>query len=79
MIFLSACLENKQVDGFVTIDVTANYPTKELILQDFMDVEYIPLETSDSILCTGSIWCVGEKLIVATNHTPDGNSIYRNI
>lgn len=73
MIFLSACLENKQVDGFVTIDVTANYPTKELILQDFMDVEYIPLETSDSILCTGSIWCVGEKLIVATNHTPDGN------
>lgn len=73
MIFLSACLENKQADDFVTIDVTANYPLKELILQDFMDVEYIPLETTDSILCSGSVWHVGENLILATNHASDGN------
>lgn len=32
-------------DDFIRVDVTANYPKKELILQDFMDVEYIPLET----------------------------------
>lgn len=73
MIFLSACLENKQADDFVTIDVTANYPLKELILQDFMDVEYIQLETTDSILCSGSVWHVGENLILATNHASDGN------
>ena len=73
MIFLSASLENKQADDFVTIDVTANYPLKELILQDFMDVEYIPLETTDSILCSGSVWHVGENLILATNHASDGN------
>lgn len=73
MIFLSACLENKQADDFVTIDVTANYPLKELILQNFMDVEYIPLETTDSILCSGSVWHVGENLILATNHASDGN------
>ena len=29
-------------DYFVTVDVTASYPKIELILQDFMDVEYIP-------------------------------------
>lgn len=76
MIFLSACLENKQADDFVTIDVTANYPLKELILQNFMDVEYIPLETTDSILCSGSVWHVGENLILATNHASDGNIFF---
>ncbi|MDR2145048.1 MAG: hypothetical protein LBE91_01130 [Tannerella sp.] len=34
-------------DGFITVDVTVKYPKKELILQDFMDVEYIALETND--------------------------------
>ncbi|MGL5546445.1 MAG: 6-bladed beta-propeller, partial [Tannerellaceae bacterium] len=36
----------KQPDELITIDVTAEYPEKELILQDFMDVEYIPLDNS---------------------------------
>ena len=37
-------------EGFITVDVTATYPKKELILQDFMDVEYIPLESTDSFI-----------------------------
>ena len=31
-------------NDFITIDITDNYPLKELILQDIMDVEYIALE-----------------------------------
>ena len=36
---------------YITVDITANYPKKEMILQDFMDVEYIPLETTDEFIC----------------------------
>ena len=60
-------------DDLVTIDVTASYPEKKLVLQDFMDVEYIPLETTDDILCAGSVWAVSENLILATNFNQDGN------
>ena len=42
---MTGCGSKQGIDDFVTIDVTASYPEKELILQDFMDVEYIPLET----------------------------------
>jgi len=60
-------------DELITVDVTANYPKKELILQDFMDVEYIPLETTDEFLCQGSLWAVGKDIIVVTNFNRDGN------
>ena len=41
------CNQSKpQSEGFITVDVTATYPKKDLILQDFMDVEYIQLETN---------------------------------
>lgn len=69
----SACSDNQMQDDLVTIDVTASYPEKKLVLQDFMDVEYIPLETTDDILCAGSVWAVSENLILATNFNQDGN------
>ena len=48
LFIFSGCGGNKQSeDDLITVDVTAQYPKKELILQDFMDVEYIPLETTD--------------------------------
>lgn len=56
-----------QNDDLITVDVTASYPKKDLILQDFMDVEYIALETTDEFLCQGCIWAVGKDIIVATN------------
>ena len=31
------------VDNLIRVDVMADYPEKELILQDLMDVEYIAL------------------------------------
>lgn len=59
---------NRQpVDDLITVDVTANYPKKELILQDFMDVEYVPLETTDEFLVKGRVMDVGKDLITVVN------------
>ena len=57
----------------ITVDVIANYPKKELKLQDFMDVEYIPLETSREFVCQGRVRAIGEKFIVVMNEIVDGD------
>ena len=65
---LASCTgEKKAKDSFITVDVTASYPEKDMVLQDFMDVEYVPLETSDEFLSQGNIAFVGENIVVATN------------
>ena len=46
---------NQSTGELVVIDVTKNYPKKELKLQDIVDVEYIPLETTDEFLCPGNL------------------------
>lgn len=51
---LMGCGGDKSTESLVTVDVTANYPKQELILQDFMDVEYIPLETNDEFITKGN-------------------------
>lgn len=69
LIVLVGCGDkNKQdIDDFITVDVTANYPKKELILQDFMDVEYIPLETSDEFITAANIQVIGEDVMILKN------------
>jgi hypothetical protein len=57
----------------VTVDVTANYPRKELVLQDFMDVEYIPLETGGEFITQGLLLDAGNKFIVVKNRNEDGD------
>ncbi len=37
-------------DGLVTIDVAADYPKEEIVLQDIADVEYVPLAISKEVL-----------------------------
>jgi hypothetical protein len=66
---------NKQsADDIITVDVTTvNYPQKELILQDFMDVEYIPLETNDDFINQGIIQDIGKEIILVRNQIDDGN------
>lgn len=74
--FLTGCYRgNTSGDGaYLLVDVADNHPKKELLLQDFMDVEYIALETSDEFLCQGMILDIGENLILARNNfTQDGN------
>lgn len=60
-------------ESLITVDVTANYPKKELILQDIMDVEYIPLETTDEFLTQGLVRDISKEYILATNRNSDGD------
>ena len=62
-------------EDFITVDVTATYPKKELILQDFMDVEYIPLESTDSFITMAHVQDIGEDVIILRNRnrSSDGN------
>jgi hypothetical protein len=62
-----------QSDELLTVDVTANYSKKELILQDFMDVEYIPLETNDEFVCQDLVLDISRNMILLRNHPGDGN------
>ncbi|WP_293664381.1 6-bladed beta-propeller [uncultured Parabacteroides sp.] len=65
---------NQTADDLITVDVTKNsFPKKELILQDFMDVEYIPLETNDDFVNQGFVQAIGEKFIIVTNYRNDGD------
>jgi hypothetical protein len=74
LFLLAGCGKNKQAtDGIITVDVTAIYPKKELILQDFMDVEYIALETNDEFVCQGFVRAVGKDIIIVINRNNDGD------
>lgn len=51
----AACTGNTKKDAAnttatPTIDITKKYPTKEIAFQDFAEVNYIPLGTSDKVL-----------------------------
>lgn len=74
---LVGCTGNKGADHqtgeLITIDVTADYPEKELILQDFMDVEYIPLDNSDEYITQGVVKAVGKNHIFVANRNFDGD------
>jgi hypothetical protein len=63
----------QSADDFITVDVTASYPKKELILQDFMDVEYVVLETTDDFLNQGFVQAIGREIILVKNHVDDGD------
>jgi len=68
LLVMTGCGGNKQsTDDFITVDVTQRYPQKELILQDFMDVEYIPLETTDDFVCQGVVRAINKDFIIITN------------
>lgn len=66
--------ENKQpVAEIITVDVNASYPEKEVVLQDFADVEYVPLETNDEFITQGDVKAIGKKYILVKNWSNDGN------
>lgn len=66
------CKES-DTNHLITVDVTKSYPEKELILQDFMDVEYIPLETNDEFMTQGVVMATGSKYIIVKNWTREGD------
>ena len=72
-LLFAGCAQEKPSGSIPTVDVTASYPEKTITLQDFADVEYIPLETSDEFLTEGVILASGEKYILVKNSSNDGN------
>ena len=71
---LSCGERNNQPTGdIITINVTARFPHKELIVQDFMNVEYIILEDADDFLTQGGVLDIGNEIILVRNNIPDGN------
>ena len=75
LFLMTGCGGNKQSsDDFITVDVTKSYSLKkELILQDFMDVEYIALETNNDFLNQGFVQDIGKEIILVRNRTNDGD------
>lgn len=75
LLIISGCWKsNKNSSGdYVTINVSNDYPEKKLILQDIMDVEYIPLETTDEFITHGNVLDVGKKYLIVRNSVNDGN------
>ena len=69
LLTMFACTKEVQRTGdIIHVDVfETSYPEKELLLQDFMDVEYIPLETNDEFINQGFVQDVGEKYILVKN------------
>ena len=72
--FIGCNESRRQSECLIIVDVTnTDYPIKELILQDFMDVEYIALETNDDFINQGFVQSIGQKIIVVKNGINDGD------
>lgn len=61
---LGSCNQADKDSKYITVNVNENYPEKEIVLQDFMDVEYIPLETTDEFITQGAVLSIGDKYIL---------------
>lgn len=78
MASLIACKSQSEKTELITIYVEKNYPKKELILQDFVDVEYIPLETTDEFINKGIVKAVGKNYIAVVNGGNEGDIFLYN-
>ena len=67
------CKQQETVEALMTLDVKADYPEKEWVVQDFLDVEYIPLETNEEFITQGSVKAIGKRFVLVTNLLNDGN------
>ena len=73
MAALMACENPSTNTELITIDIESSYPEKELTLQGFVDVEYVPLETTDEFINKGFVKAVGKNLIAIVNGGADGD------
>lgn len=69
----TGCGEKVETSEIVTVDVTGSCPEKKMILQDFMELEYVPLESSDEFVTQGGVMAIGDKYIVVKNWSNDGD------
>lgn len=57
----------QEKEDIIVVDVSRDYPKKELILQDLFDVEYIPLETTDEFVTLGWLQAIGKDVMIVRN------------
>lgn len=70
---LESCNQTDTDSKYITVDVKNNcFLKKEIALQDFMDVEYIPLETTDEFITQGVVMAISDKYILTKNYVNDG-------
>ena len=70
LVVMIGCVRGKKqiIDDLITVDVTNSYFSKrKMILQDFMNVEYIVLETKDEFYNQGFVADIGEKILLVIN------------
>lgn len=67
----AGCSNSSSIE-IINMDVTRNYPNKELILQEFMDVEYVLLESNEEFVVSNTILAIGEKYIILKNTGNEG-------
>lgn len=64
-------------NSVIRVDVTKDFKSKkDLILQDFMDVEYIPLETNDEFINEGYVLDISNKTILVANRRANDGTIF---
>ena len=68
----ASCQQQEKEQELITVDVAASVPEKELSVQDFMDVEYVPLETNDDFLVPNNVAAIGESYIVMRSRRNEG-------
>ena len=73
VLLFTQCTSNskKEASEIPKIDVSRNYPEREVFLQDVAKVEYIPLETNDNTLISSNsrIVYVSDNYIIVINLT----------
>ncbi|MDH6311581.1 hypothetical protein M2137_000331 [Parabacteroides sp. PFB2-10] len=68
LFFFSACLSPQKQGDIIEIDISQDYPEKELNLKDIADISYVKLDAADDkYLVQGSVVGVTDKTIVIGN------------
>lgn len=75
LLFLLGCSQNTDDRvNFITLNIDDTPSSKkDLILQEFMDVEYVLLETSNDFINQGYVQDIGAKIMLIKNRNRDGD------
>jgi hypothetical protein len=74
LLVVVGCRDKQSTDDLISVDVSKSHSQKkELTLQDFMDVEYIALETTNDFVNQGVVMDIGKKFILVKNRSDDGD------
>lgn len=73
---LMSCGNKEQAAPWTNIDLSGSIPKEERILQDLFEVEYVALETTDSLLTRGFIEAVSPHLLITYDYSEGCLSLF---